>query len=173
MAQVDLDEKTLQTISRLVTQLVSEERQQQLTNEKTWRVKNTKLLLKNYDILKGYTENVTTDIDELLEGVFSKNDLKLRSIEGYKARTVKMMQYTDLMLEAYRKYASVRDEKIKRRYYTLMHLYITPIKMTRMDIADHFYCTDKTIQRAEKEAVEEFSLFMFGVTSLEEMINVN
>lgn len=170
MRQDQLDEKTVRIVTKLVTQLVRDERRRQLQNEQTWRVKNTRLLLKNYDILKGYTQEVNTNIDELLRDVFTSNDLKLRSIEGYKARTAKMMEYTDLMLNAYESYAGKRDDRVRRRYYTLVHTYITPIKKSRTEIADHWDCTDKTIQRDEQDAIREFSLFLFGITSLEEMI---
>lgn len=171
MEQTELDEKTVRVVTKLVTQLVREERHRQFLNEQTWRIKNTRMLLKNYDILQGYTQEVNTNIDELLREVFDKDDLKLRSIDGYKARTAKMMEYTNLMLEAYRTYASKRDERVQRRYFTLVHTYITPIKMTRMEIAERFYCTDKTIQRDEQDAIREFSLFLFGITSLEEMVS--
>lgn len=167
----ELDEKTVRVVTKLVTQLVREERHRQYLNEQTWRIKNTKLLLKNYDILQGYTQEVNTSIDEILRDVFSKDDLKLRSIDGYKARTAKMMEYTNLMLDAYKSYASKRDVRVRRRYYTLVHTYITPIKMSRMEIASYFDCSDKTIQRDEQDAIREFSIFLFGITSLEEMIS--
>lgn len=170
MEQDQLDEKTVRVVTKLATQLAREERLRQLQHEQTWRVKNTRLLLKNYDILKGYTQEVNTNIDELLRDVFTSNDLKLRSIEGYKARTAKMMEYTDLMLDAYKSYANKRDERVRRRYYTLVHSYITPIKMSRTEIANYWDCTEKTIQRDKQDAIKEFSLFLFGITSLEEMI---
>jgi len=133
-------------------------------------VKNTKLLLKNYDILKEHSKDIDTDIDRYLKDVFNQDDLKLRSITGYKARTNKMMEYTDLMLAAYQSYANKRDDAAKRRYYIIRYLYVEPKKLTLIQIADRFGVTERTVMRDQKEAVKEFSIFLFGIVSIEEMV---
>lgn len=170
MKQETLDKQSLKEITKLVSDIVQGERKRQLINERTWRIKNTKLLLKNYSILKNYTQDVRFDIDELLKDTFSKEELRVRSIDEYRVRTAKMMEYTDIRLADYKRYASQSDEVIRRRYYTLIHTFITPTKMKRTEIASHWYCTDKTIQRAEQDAIKEFSIFLFGITSLEELV---
>ncbi|AYJ38892.1 hypothetical protein [Lactiplantibacillus paraplantarum] len=165
-----MDQKSIQQITKLVTELVRNERKRQFANEQTWRVKNTKLLLKNYDILTEHSKDIDTDIDQYLKDVFSQDDLKIRSIVGYKARTKKMMEYTDLMLQAYHSYASKRDMAVKRRYFVIQNMYINPQKWTFMKIADYFNVSEKTIKRDQKEAIQEFSIFLFGIVSLEEMV---
>lgn len=154
-----------------MTELVRNERKRQFANEQTWRVKNTKLLLKNYDILTEHSKDIDTDIDRYLKDVFSQDDLKIRSIVGYKARTKKMMEYTDLMLQAYHNYSQKRDDATRRRYYIIRHLYVEPMKLTLLQIADHFGVSERTVMRDQKEAVKEFSIFLFGIVSLEEMVS--
>lgn len=166
----ELNEQTVKDITTLVAEIVRDERHKQFLHEQTWRVKNTRLLLKNYDILKEHTLEITTDIDSYLKDVFNQDDLKLRSLTGYKARTRKMMEYTDLMLSAYERYAKKRDDAAKRRYFTLVHMFIYPKKWTFMEVADYFNVTERTVQRDQKEAIQEFSVFMFGIVSLEEMV---
>ncbi|WP_338208315.1 hypothetical protein [Lactiplantibacillus paraxiangfangensis] len=165
-----MDQKLVHEITKLVADLVRGERKREIANEQTWRVKNTKLLLKNYDILKEHSKDIDTDIDRYLKDVFDQDDLKLRSIAGYKARTNKMMEYTDLMLAAYRSYANKRDDAARRRYYVIRYLYVEPSKLTLVQIASHFGVTERTIMRDHKEAVKEFSIFLFGIVSIEEMV---
>ncbi|WP_171284675.1 hypothetical protein [Lactiplantibacillus paraplantarum] len=38
------------------------------------------------------------------------------------------------------------------------------------EIADYFNVSEKTIKRDQKEAIQEFSIFLFGIVSLEEMV---
>jgi len=165
-----LDQKLVIEITKLVTDLVRGERKRQFENETTWRVKNTKLLLKNYDIMREHSKDINTDIGHYLKDVFNQDDLKLRSIIGYKARTNKMMEYTELMLAAYRSYANKRDDAARRRYYAIRHLYVEPAKLTLIQIADYFGVNERTIMRDHKEAVKEFSIFLFGIVSIEEMV---
>lgn len=166
-----LNEQTVKDITTLVTEIVKDERHKQFLHEQTWRLKNTRLLLKNYDILKEHSLEIDTDIDMYLKDVFNQDDLKLRSLTGYKARTKKMMEYTDMMLGAYKRYTDKRDDAARRRYFTLLHMFITTDKWTFMEVADHFGVTERTSQRDQKEAIQEFSIFMFGIVSLEEMVS--
>ncbi|AVK62449.1 hypothetical protein C5Z25_12075 [Lactobacillus sp. CBA3605] len=166
-----MDQKLVQQITKLVTELVRDERKRQFANEQTWRVKNTKLLLKNYDILTEHSKEIDTDIDRYLNDVFSKDDLKLRSIAGYKARTKKMMEYIDLMLGSYHEYVLKRGSAAKRRYFVINSLYVNPEKWTYLKIAEYFDVSEKTIKRDAQEAIREFSIFLFGITSLEEMVS--
>lgn len=166
-----VDQKLIREITKLVTDLVRDERRRQFKNEQTWRVKNTRLLLKNYDILKEHSRDIDTDIDRYLKDVFNADDLKLRSVMGYKARTNKMMEYTDLMLQAYKNYAKKRDLPVQRRYFVIQNMYINPQKWTFMKIADYFNVSEKTVRRDQKEAIQEFSIFLFGIVSLEEMVS--
>lgn len=50
-------------------------------------------------------------------------------------------------------------------------MFITVDKLTFMEIADRFDVSEKTIQRDQKKAIEEFSIFLFGIVSLEEMVS--
>lgn len=82
-----------------------------------------------------------------------------------------MMEYTDLMLQAYKSYAQKRDLPVQRRYFVIQNMYISPQKWTFMKIADYFDVSEKTIRRGQKEAIQEFSIFLFGIVSLKEMVS--
>lgn len=166
-----LDQKLITEVTKLVTSLVKEDRHKQFLHEKTWRVKNTRLLLKNYDILKEHTAEIDTDIDMYLKDVFDAEDLKLRSLMGYKARTKKMMEYVDLMLQSYYTYTHKRGDAAKRRYFVIMRTFICEQKMTLLEIADFLKVSEKTVKRDKQEAIQEFSIFLFGIVSLEEMVS--
>ncbi|MFD1317318.1 hypothetical protein [Loigolactobacillus zhaoyuanensis] len=114
---------------------------------------------------------IDTDIDMYLKDVFSQEDLKLRSLTGYKARTKKMMEYTDMMIGAYKRYTDKRDDAAHRRYFTLVHMFTTEHKCTFMEVAEQLGVTERTSQRDQKEAIKEFSIFLFGIVSLEEMVS--
>ncbi|QJU52048.1 hypothetical protein CK401_03027 [Lactiplantibacillus paraplantarum] len=158
-----MDQKSIQQITKLVTELVRNERKRQFANEQTWRVKNTKLLLKNYDILTEHSKDIDTDIDQYLKDVFSQDDLKIRSIVGYKARTKKMMEYTDLMLQAYHSYASKRDMAVKRRYFVIQNMYINPQKWTFMKLLTILMCRKKPLSVIRKR---QFKSFQFSCLEL-------
>ncbi len=62
-----------------------------------------------------------------LKAVCNQDDLKLSSVASCKARTNKMVEYTDLMLAAYRSYANKRDDAARRRYYIIRYLYVDSV----------------------------------------------
>ncbi|KRK39968.1 DeoR family transcriptional regulator [Loigolactobacillus bifermentans] len=169
-----LDEATLKEVTKLAAkagaEAAREQRHKEFLHENTWRLKNTRLLLKNYDVLKDHSIDIKTDIDMYLKDVFGEDDLKLRSITGYKARSEKMMEYTDLMLEAYKKCADKGGEEGRRQYFVLEHTFITARKWTARELANYFSTSDRTIRRDLKKSIENFSTFLFGIVSIEEMV---
>jgi hypothetical protein len=172
-----LDEKTINLVTDLAAKAAveayKEEQHKKMLHDKKSLLRNTRLILVNYDIFKAHSAEMKTDIDMWLKDIFPDDELKIRSITGYKARSEKMVEYTNIKLNAYKTYIETQnlDESAHRRYFALEHRYITSKKWTSPEVADYFHVSEKTIDRDLKAAIQEFSFFLFGVVSIEDMLH--
>lgn len=138
---------------------VEAEKQKQLDN----RLKNTKLLLKNYRHLKQHTDSIRLEIDELNEIIIlddiNSETAELESIKESKRRTIIMIKYVAKMLELY--------ESINgRRYNIIKCFYIDEEKTSVKDLADYYQVTTRFIYRELNNAVIEISSLLWGISSL-------
>lgn len=157
----------------IIAEVVLKEHQKQKNKEKEplkdWRLRNTQLLLKNYQMLEKHCEGIVEDLEDYEAVVFDPEELNLRALMKYKAKTKKMLDYFNATWGSYQSFCKNKGEATKRRCDVLYQLYISPKNLKKIDVAEKYNMDERTIRRDEKKAVEELSIFLFGIDSLSDL----
>lgn len=177
MAQKSLlSPKMLEEISRVAVQTMldfqEKEKQKQQKAKRDWRLRNTKLLLKNYRSFVKHSEGVKERLSvaegaEAIEDIYT-NELAIESIKKSKQRTLAMVQFIQRMVSVYKAMceSSGQPEDI-RRFQIIHELYFSEEKQTVKQIAECHNIETRTVYRDINEAVESLSVLMFGVDGIE------
>lgn len=138
------------------------------------RLRNTKLLLRNYNNFKEHCKNAIYTSDqinavEILDEYDNIDDetLYINSIKKTQARTLIILKHIDRMLEFYEWSVNRNnDENAIRRFKAMKLFYMIDKKLTYDEIAENLHVSERTIFRDIKQAVEELSVLIFGVDGL-------
>jgi len=154
------------TIAKIVAGLIhSGEQSAEL--ESTKKLRNTKVLLKNYRFLSNH---VDVDLPELDESThLSKRELSLYSLLGYRARTKEMMIFINEILERYEIICTSGSPEQQRRYAVVKRLYLTEPAMTQQKLAELYSVDERTIRSDVSKAVEELTTMLFGADGLNDI----
>jgi hypothetical protein len=127
------------------------------------RLRNTKLLLKNYRMLTIHSKNTVLKINELNQlltlDLTETGEIEIESIKKSKQKTLLMLNFIDRMLETYR----VINEK---RFVIVCCLYIAEEKTSVEELARYYNCTTRAIYKELNNAVSEISALLFGISSI-------
>ena len=167
MSKVEITKTIIEEISSAVAKKLEAERKRKYKEDRDWKLRNTKLLLKNYHILKDHCRKISTEIDDYADSVFDPEDLELHSIMASKAKTRQMVWYIDEMLLAYERYANQAGEAAQRRFRTIREYHIG--RKTYEDIARATAVSERTVRRDLVDARREFSVFLFGIFAIEDL----
>lgn len=140
--------------------------------DKDWRLRNTKLLLRHYRWLSLHCEELVEDLDEYEENLFEPEELNLKALMKYKAKTKKMMDYFDATWGSYYQHCKNRGAMAQRRVDVLYRLYIANPEMKKVELAERYGVDESTIRRDESKAARELSIFLFGIDSLNDLENI-
>lgn len=141
------------------------------------RLRNTRLLLRNYRMFKAHAENAVysaQDIDEdaydiidLMSDRWQDSDAIVESIKQSIARTVTIVTHIDTMLRLYEVYCtqSGSAEEI-RRWDVIYGLYIKDPPATVKELANDNFVTERTIYRDIDNACERIAALIFGIDGI-------
>lgn len=142
------------------------------------RLRNTKLLLRNYRMFKAHAENAVYtaqeaadedayDIIDLMSDRFSDSDVFVESIKQSVARTVTIVNHINTMLKLYEVYcSSTGNPEDARRWNVINGLYIMEPPMTIKQLANDSFCTERTIYRDVDDACEKIAALIFGIDGI-------
>lgn len=152
-----------------------QERSKKLRYDK--RLRNTKMLLRNYRELSAHSENAIYeasqvddedlfDILEMMSGSDS-NQYYVESIKTSAARTSLIIEHVKEMLSLYEVYCE-RSQKPedKRRFRTINALYIQDEPKTIEEIAEDEVVDTRTVYRDVDAAVEKLTFLIFGIDGM-------
>lgn len=141
------------------------------------RLRNTRLLLKNYRSLQFHKKmcvNIKNNINEknaldiLDDFDFEDNaEQYIQSIARTKTRTKLMLDHIDKSLKYY-KNICIADNK-ERKYNIIKYIYIDESSegvKTYEEAAEYFNLSIKTISRDTREAIEDLAILFFGIDGL-------
>lgn len=151
----------------------SHEHQKVIENKKRedWKLRNTSLLLKNYRMLKSHCNGIIEDL-EIYEAItYNSHELDLNTLMRYKAKTAKMLDYFESMLGSYKSHCDKMGESAQRRFKAIYKLYIDATAMTKSEVGVILNVDESTIRRDEKKAIEELSIYLFGIESLNDLVD--
>ncbi|MFD1203575.1 hypothetical protein ACFQ38_00290 [Sporosarcina contaminans] len=167
-------EANLQEIVELVKQSVREEDQKnrrvEAKKEKDKRLRNTKLLLRNYHSFRQYAEEHEgedfTEETPIRELILNSQDI-VASIRMTTKRTIIMIRHLDNALKALQ-FICLQEEKEDKptsRHYDILHKRFIEQRAIE-EIAKEYLVNERTVYKLIDSASERLSLLLFGVYGL-------
>ncbi len=139
------------------------------------RLRNTKLLLRNYRMLKQHAENSVfgrTQMEEsaadILESMMSiyDNEVIVDSIKRSASRTAIIVAHIETMLGLYESYCDKNGEVNKRRYHVLWDRYIAERPINVRGLTRKYNMSKENVYLDLKIAMKTLSALIFGVDGL-------
>lgn len=141
------------------------------------RLRNTRLLLKNYRKLAAHAayacdsitliaaEDATDVLDEL--DCISTEELYVQAITRTKVRTNIILEHIGRILKYYEAICSSEGVDKRRRYEIIKALYIEGEKAPTFEsVSERFDISTKTVARAVRAAIDDLSVLLFGIDGL-------
>jgi hypothetical protein len=139
------------------------------------RLRNIRLVLKNYRKFKDFAQEAIIDIKQankelgyILDDLRTNEDLRVVSIMQTRERTLVMIAHVDKMIDVYRGMcAASRDPGDIRRWNIFYDFYINPtVKPTADELSDKFSIDRSTVFDDINRVCEELSPLFFGFNGL-------
>lgn len=155
----------------IIHQRLKEEEEQKVRDK---RLRNTKLLLKNYKDFKAYVNRVEgklvdrvhiTNEEPTIKDLLVRGEDVVKTIKQSTQRTIMMVSYIDQSLDAF-KYICEHDPfKDSLRQFEVLHLRYVEGE-TIESIAETFGINERNVYKAIDVAAERLSVILFGVYGL-------
>lgn len=177
MSQHDIVKIAAEIGAKTAMETLEKERQRERTELSDRRLRNTKLLLRNFRTFRDYVENAVYEIEEyespeeILQELMmpgKDNVLFVESIKKSVARTATIVRHMETMMQLYQAYCSktgtVEDE---RRWRVINALYISDDdRKTIAQLAKEEDVAERTIYKDIDIACERIAALMFGIDGL-------
>lgn len=156
---------------------INNEKQQQRQGRYDRRLRNTRLLLRNYRSFKVHAMDAVFSAKQLKESAVDilddlddtpyDNDLYVESIKRSQQRTAVIIRHIDEMLKYYRIYCerSRRPEDM-RKYRVIMAYYIDDEEITAQQIGALHSVDSRTVYKDISMAIKPISSLIFGIDGL-------
>ncbi|MNM10439.1 hypothetical protein D3C81_205670 [compost metagenome] len=135
--------------------------------KKDRRLRNTKLLLRNYRKFKIHCESNLHELEELRDPnsfeFLDIDDLAIEAIIKNKERTTVMVKYIDHMIEIYRFLSERAKPEDLRRFQIIYDLYIADEEKTVEELSECHKIDKRSVYRDINRACEALSSLLFGV----------
>jgi hypothetical protein len=156
---------------------LAEEKKQLKKGRYDRRLRNTRLLLKNYRSFRNYAKNAVYKASQLKENAvdildgldeYSFDDsLYIESIKKSQQRTLIILRHIDEMLRYYKIDCeqSGKDEEL-RRYRIIVAYYINEQRKSAEQIAEDEHIERRTLYKDINMALKPLSALIFGIDSM-------
>jgi len=141
------------------------------------RLRNTRLLLKNYRVFVDHVQYAVYEIEhadesairilDMMESYDGQDDVTVESIKRSTARTAIIVSHITEMLQIYKVMCeqSANPEDI-RRYRVIKSMYIDEAPMSISELAKQEFVAERTIYRDCDIAVERLAALFFGIDGM-------
>ena len=142
------------------------------------RLRNTKLLLKNFRELEAHSNNAVFEMSQVQDGDLfdildlmtrdsTELDMQVESIKSSVGRTQLIVEHVREMLTIYKLSCDRSDKpEDKRRYRTIERLYLLEEPWSAQEIADKEGIDISTVYKDLNEAVRRLTALIFGVDGI-------
>ncbi len=181
-ANINIDEETLEEVVKRVLNESEKQKKERAKKKRDRRLRNTDLLLRNYDNLITHIDHAVEDekkleeedpeelFDEIEEEIGLDNDdeyegVYINAIKRTRTRTKIIVKHIEIAIEFYKqKVKMLNNYNDKRRYEVIYKYYFEKKKIPV--IAEELECSDKTVSRDKRRAIEELSVLFFGIDGI-------
>lgn len=146
---------------------MDQERKRQQKVKHDWRLRNTKLLLRNYRSFLLHSESIKLHVEKLDAEALEELDsdkFAIESIKRSKQKTLVMINFVQQMMWVYQimcEKSGINEDV--RRYRTVEMMYIAEDKLSAKEIAERHSVDIRTVYKDIDRACETLSTLMFGV----------
>ena len=175
----DIVKLAAETGANAAMETLNRERQRDRTEMADRRLRNTKLLLRNYRVFCAHVENAVYDVEECesAEDIIADlmmpgrdNSLFVESIKKSVARTATIVKHMETMMQLYQAYChtlgTVEDERRWRVIHTLYIAENDGERRTISELAKEEGVVERTIYKDIDIACERIAALMFGIDGL-------
>ena len=173
----EIYEKAATIGAREALKTFEQERKNEYSKRADRRLRNTKLLLRNYHMLKGHAENsvfgriqMEESAADILESMMSMydNEVIIDSIKRSASRTAIIVSHIEVMFGLYESYCekSASREVDKRRFGVLWDRYMAEQPLDVKEIAQKYNMSKENVYSDLNVATERISALIFGVDGL-------
>lgn len=173
----DIYEKAAAIGANEALKTFKQEQKKEYSRRADRRLRNTKLLLRNYHMLKEHAENSVfgrTQMEEsaidILESMMSMydNEVIIESIKRSATRTAVIVSHIETMFGLYAAYCDKspnRDIEM-RRYEVLWDMYMAEDTLSAKEAAEKQHVSKDTVYTDIRMATEKLTALIFGVDGL-------
>ncbi|MGM0973397.1 MAG: hypothetical protein ACQEW2_10905 [Bacillota bacterium] len=170
-----LSEKHIELISKTAAlaafQHLEKEKEKQEKQKYDRRLRNIKLLLRNYRSFALHCANIKLEVNTLNQKLeldeLDSDEFAVRSVLKSKERTLAMVKYINKTLEVYRVICEKSDDPEDIRCYRIIHgMYISEDKKTAKELSSGHSVHNRTIYKDIDKACETLVVLMFGVDGI-------
>lgn len=170
-------EKAAEIGAREALKVFEQERKKEYDQRANKKLRNTKLLLRNYHMLKEHAENsvfgrtqmgeYATDILESMMNIYN-DEVIIESIKNSATRTAIIVSHIETMLGLYHSYCekSCNKDIEMRRYNVMWDMYIADQTLSVKEIAKKLHMSKENVYADAKVATERLTALIFGVDGL-------
>lgn len=173
----DMYEKAAVIGAREALKVFEQERKKEQGKRADRRLRNTKLLLRNYHMLKEHAENSVfgrTQMEEsaldILESMMSMydNEVIIESIKRSATRTAVIVSHIETMFGLYEAYCgNAQNREIEmRRYEVVWDMYMADDTLSAKEIAEKQHMSKDNVYADLRVATERLTALIFGVDGL-------
>ena len=174
MSDTDIIRLAAETAAKTAIQEYKKEVEKAAKESKNRKLRNTKLLLRNYRALKAHAQNAVFDkatadenVVDILALMQGKEDAGtvVESIMRSATRTCLILSHIDVMLAAYQKMCSRRPID-QRRWNVIYAKYIAEEPLTDEQIAEKEFINPRTVHKDIDYACSRLSALIFGIDAM-------
>lgn len=173
----EITDNAVATGAKEALKVYQQERKKEQSKRADRRLRNTKLLLRNYHMLKEHAENSVfgrTQMEEsaldILESMMNMydNEVIIESIKRSATRTAIIVSHIETMFGLYEAYCekSLNKEVDCRRYKVAVDRYISDPVLSVKEIAQKYNMSKENVYSDLRVAEERLTALIFGVDGL-------
>ncbi|MBC2238337.1 hypothetical protein [Listeria innocua] len=168
-----LNKNDIRLIVKTVKEVNRDELDDKQRERKNWKLRNVKLLMTHYRLLKSYCNDVTGKIDgiESVLEELGRESLILHSINDNKLKTQAMMKHVDNVLNVYEDNCNKASHEDKQRWKLFYEYHMKEPRLSNNKICEKYNLSRASLYRELNRAYETLVILMFGIDSFEDLEN--
>ena len=149
--------------------------QEAAQKRRSLRIKNTKLLLKNYQELMLHAQESIGEMDYnyWMDLMLPDGKISLDSIRRSIAKTRALCMHVQVMLDEYRKKCEQGSSSAQMRWRIIFSYYLDTPKLSAPEIAEKEYVDVGNVYAQIEKACDELGVYLFGIDALEQLFFIN
>ena len=172
--EMGIDE-LLRVTASCFSDALEEARQDAAQKRRTLRIKNTKLLLKNYQelMLQAQESIGEMDYNYWMDLMLPDGKISLDSIRRSIAKTRALCMHVQVMLDEYRKKCEQGSSSAQMRWRIISSYYLDAPKLSAPEIAEKEYVDVGNVYAQIEKGCDELGVYLFGIDALEQLFFIN